>query len=212
MSINAAATIFSQPNIFKKNDQITLTSITTINCSTSLNNRKEWKIYKINDLSGQMEMEVLLETNPTLFYAELVLQPQTLSYGVYLCIFSVTMLDSNLTSSAQSYIKIIPSGLVLSSLKASRPMYGGILEISRGQNQTIQFDPFLFTYDIDGDAIITSLVFKYTCQIIDSNLAHGYPQWPSTNQTIYLDDLKFNSSLSQFNTCFNSTSMRQYSK
>ena len=208
MSIISAAKIFSQPNIFKKNDLIALTSITIIDCSTSLNNRKEWKIYKLNDVTGQMEMEVLLETNPTLFYAELVLQPQALSYGVYLCIFSVKMLDLNLTTTAQSYIKIIPSGLVISSLKASRPMYGGIIEINRGQNQAIQFDPFLFTYDIDDDAVITSLVFKYTCQIIDSNLAQGYPQWPNTNQTIYLDDLQFNSSLSQFNTCFNSTSMK----
>jgi hypothetical protein len=84
-------------------------------------------------------------------------------------------------------------------------MYGGTIEITRGQNQTIQFNPYLFTYDIDNEAVITSLTFKYACQLIDANIPKGYPLQPVTNKTIYLDDFKSNLSLSQLNSCFNST-------
>ena len=152
-----------------------------------------------------METQLTIKNNPTINYAELVLQPKTLAYGLYKIIYTVTMLtNKNLTCSVYSYIKIIPSGLILSSLKLSQPVYGGTIEIIRGQNQTIQFDPYLFTYDIDGVASIASLIFKYSCQIIQSNLPQGYPQIPGTNQTINLDDFKLNSSLSVLNTCFNS--------
>ena len=110
------------------------------------------------------------------------------------------MIYLNKTFQIDTFIKIVPSGLVLSSLKTSNGMYGGLIEISRGQNQTIEFNPFLNTYDIVGVAVITSLMFKYSCQIIDSNIQQGYPTLPGTNQTINLDDYNIS------NKCFNSTS------
>ena len=205
MSIISPAILYTQPNIFKQSDLIYVPSITKINCTVSLENLKEWTIYSVNELTGQIETQMIIQNNPTINYAELVLQPKTLAYGLYKIIYTVTMLtNKNLTCSVYSYIKIIPSGLILSSLKASQPVYGGTIEIIRGQNQTIQFDPFLFTYDIDAVASITSLTFKYSCQIIQSNSPQGYPQIPGTNQTINLDDFKLNSSLSVLNTCFNS--------
>jgi hypothetical protein len=106
---------------------------------------------------------------------------------------------------AITYIRIIPSGLVLSTPRLSQPMYGGTIEITRGQNQQIKFNPYLFTYDIDSVAVITSLTFKYSCQLIESNIPQGYPLQPETNKTIYLDEFKSSAQLSKLNTCFNST-------
>ena len=149
---------------------------------------------------------VVLKSNPTINYAELVLQPQTLSYGLYRLNYRVTMLyNVSLTSQIDTFIKIIPSGLVLSTLKLSQPMYGGTIEITRGTNQSIQFDPFLFTYDIDSIADITSLTFKYSCQKIDSGLESGYPKISGTNKIINLDEIKLNSSLKIYDKCFNTT-------
>jgi hypothetical protein len=105
-----------------------------------------------------------------------------------------------------TFVQIIPSGLVLSTLRLSQPMYGGRIEITRGLNQKIEFNPFLFTYDIDALAVITSLTFKYACQIIDSNIPSGYPQLPGNNQMVYLDDIKQNSSLKNLDRCFNLSS------
>jgi hypothetical protein len=173
-------------------------SETTVNCSLSLTNEKLWTIY------GQNEEQIVLKNNPTINYAELILQPQTLAYGFYRVIYTLTMINTNFTDSSETFIQIIPSGLVLSSLKSSQPIYGGTVQITRGQNQSIHFNPYLFTYDIDNVAVITSLSFKYACQIIDSNKAQGYPL-NGLNQTINLDDFKSNAALSNFNTCFKMT-------
>jgi hypothetical protein len=201
-------TLFNRPKMFKQNDLIQLISITNINCPISLSNSKEWTINAVNELTGQIEKQVFIKNNPTINYADLVLQPQTLSYGVYKCVYTVTMLcNANFTSSVETFIKIVPSGLVLSTLKLSQPMFGGTIEINRGQNQQVQFDPFLFTYDIDNVAVISTLSFRYACQVIDSNIPQGYQQIPGTDQIIYLSDIKSNSSLSTYNTCFNSTSI-----
>jgi len=125
----------------------------------------------VNNITGIDETQIYLKTNPTLTYAELVLQPQTLSYGLHRIVFTVTQILPNstdkLSNSIDTFIEIIPSGLVLSSLKLSKPMYGGTIEITRGSNQAIQFNPYLFSYDIDGVAVITSLKFEYSCQIVN---------------------------------------------
>jgi len=203
-----AATLLS-PQINFKNDLISFVGVTTIRCST-YSNQKEWTVYQVNDQSE--EQQIFIKNNPTINYADLVLQPQTLSYGLYRIVFSVIMTDTIYSSFAFTYIQIKPSGLVLSSLRLSQPMYGGTIEITRGQNQQIQFNPYLFTYDIDGVTVITSLTFKYSCQLIESNIPQGYPLQPGTNQTIHLDEFKSSAQLSQFNSCFNSTGIRFLTK
>jgi hypothetical protein len=125
----------------------------------------------VNGMTGIDETQIYLKTNPTLTYAELVLQPQTLSYGLYRIIFTATQIFSysteKLSNSIDTFIRIVPSGLVISSLRLSKPMFGGTIEITRGSNQAIQFNPYLFTYDIDGVAVITNLKFEYSCQIVN---------------------------------------------
>jgi hypothetical protein len=198
--IDAATLSDTQINL--KTDLITIVGVTKIRCSTNLN-QKEWTIFQV--VNSNDEQQIFIKNNPTINYADLVLQPQTLSYGLYKIFFSVSMTQTIYSSFAFTYIRIIPSGLVLSTLKLSQPMYGGTIEITRGQNQKIQFNPYLFTFDIDNVAVITTLSFKYSCQLIESNIPQGYPLQPGTNQTIYLDEFKSNPSLSKLNTCFNST-------
>ena len=99
----------------------------------------------MDEITGQIVEQAFVVNNPTINYAMLVLQPQTLSHGLYKIIYTVTMENVSFTSSAETFIRITPSGLVLSSQKSSQPMYGGTIEITRGQNQKIQFDPYIFT-------------------------------------------------------------------
>jgi hypothetical protein len=144
-----------------------------------------------NNMTGMDEKQINLNTNPSFAYAELVLQPQTLSYGLYRIVFTATQILSNstkkLSNSIDTFFEIIPSGLVISSLKLSKPMYGGSIEITRGSNQPISFNPYLFTYDIDGVAVITNLKFEYSCQIVDQAI----------NDTV--------GRVSTLHTCFNGT-------
>jgi hypothetical protein len=152
---------------------------------------KEWSIFMVNSITGIDETQIYLNTNPTMAYAELVLQPQTLSYGFYRIEFKATQIISNstekLSNSIDTFIEIVPSGLVISSLRLSKPMFGGTIEITRGSSQSIQFNPYLFTYDIDGVAVITSLKFEYSCQIVNQ---------ATINATVRANTL---------DTCFNGT-------
>ena len=199
---------FTNPAQYKKSDLIYIVSVTTLNCGSSLTNEKYWSIYKLNSVTGVTDQTVVISDNPTINYAELVLQPNTLAYGMYRFVYTLSMVGMNLTSfrsQIDTFALIIPSGLVISALKSSQPMYGGTIEISRGIDQLIQFDPFLNSYDIDSVAVLTSLTFKYSCQIIDSNVPLGYPQIPGTSQFLNLYDFKTNMSLSSLNSCFNTT-------
>ena len=205
MEIESRTPLYTKPRIQTKSDLFSLSGITTINCNTSLSNQKKWLIYKVDEITGQDLEQITqsLKNNPTIDYAELVIQPQTLTYGLYRFVFTSSMNDMT-SSQIDTFVKIIPSGLVLSTLSLSQPMYGGTIEITRGWNQSIKFNPFLNTYDIDSVAVITSLSFKYSCQIIDSNVEQGYPQMPGTNKTIYLNEFKSNQNLISFLKCFKS--------
>ena len=117
--------------------------------------------------------QIILKNNPTLNNAELILQPQTLAYGLYRFVYTVSMVTSLMieSQSVDTFIEITRTNdcLIISSLKLNRPMFGTTIEITRGFNQEIQFNPYLFTYDIDNVAVITSLSFKYACQIVEAN-------------------------------------------
>jgi hypothetical protein len=199
------------------NEQITLIGLISLSSKSDLNvYKKQWNLYKIvkkiNNQNDQ-EQSILIKNNPTLTNQDLVLQPQTLDYGLYRIYFSVTF-KSNIfnknnnmsTLSIDTYLSIIPSGLVLSTLKLSQPMYGGTIEITRGINQTIDFDPFLFTYDIDSKAVISTLSFKYSCQIVN-DLDGAIGQFNDSNpHMIYLDEIKQQKSGTPIPMpCFNST-------
>lgn len=194
---------FKNASIHIRNEMILIESRTTLNCLESLSNIKQWSIFRLNELTGQNEKEIFIKNNPTFNYANLVLQPQTLYYGLYRVVLRVKILNASSSlifkSDVETFIRIIPSGLVLSTLRQSQPMFGGTIEITRGLHQPIEFDPFFFTFDIDSIAVITSLSFKYSCRIIPQ----VYPQMPGTSQPIYLDIIKQNSSLKALDICFN---------
>jgi hypothetical protein len=181
---------------------IVLLGITKIKCASTLSNEKQWLIYKLNEVTGNVESRIDLINNPTLNYADLVIQPKSLEYGVYKIVYRVIMSNTSFYEQVDTFLKIEPTGLVLSSLRLMRPMYGGVIEVTRGLNQTILFDPYLFTQDLDQVAVISDLKFKYSCQLVDSNGVQsgvggsGYAQ-------IYLSDLKLNASLKPFDKCFN---------
>ena len=210
MDIVSRCPLYTQPAVQKISTLFSLIGTAAINCNSSLSNQKQWFIFSVDPVTGLDQQQITLSTNPTLNYAELVLQPQSFSTGLFRFVYTLTMVNTDstlLTSQVDSFVKIIPSGLVLSTLSLSQPMYGGTIEISRGHMQSIAFNPFLFSFDIDQLAVITTLTFKYSCQLIDSNIEQGYPRMAITNQSIYLDQIKQNpASLQTYDKCFNSSS------
>ena len=184
--------------IRKRFELIVIKGIIIITCNSTLLNERQWYIYKLNEAKGgHDESQINLINNPTVNYADLVIQPNSLDYGLYRCVFSVKMLNTSLETQIETFLKIEHTGLVISSLRQKQPMFGGMIEITRGSNQTITFDPFLYSYDLDQLAVIYTLKFRYKCQLIESNIQQGYSEF-------YLDEFKSNSSLKPFDKCFNS--------
>jgi hypothetical protein len=202
---------FSQPAYVKRSELIKLTSLTKINCPI-LNNNKLWSVYKANENTGVDEKPVILINNPTIYYADLVIQPKTLAYGLYRCVLNVFLMNtknhtSQVSSQIDTYIRIVSSQIVISSLKLSQPMFGGTIEITRSLNETIEFDPYIHSYDIDELVVISTLSFKYACQMMDSNdaMLNDYPTLAGSDSFVHLDEIKANESLKSLDNCFIST-------
>jgi hypothetical protein len=197
--LNIVARTFSykSPQIFKKSDLINLIGLTQINCISTLSNTKEWSIFLVSNNTGRDMTQILLKNNPTINYAELIVQPHTLAYGLYRFVFTVSMSSASVMAreSIDTFVEIqrTSDSLVISSLKLSRPMFGATIEITRGFNQVIQFNPYLFTYDVDNVCDVMQLTFDYSCQMVNA-----------TNQTSTLNkmtniDSCFDSPLSKIN-------------
>ena len=173
LGVNQRAGLFYVPRVYKRNSLISIVGTVSLRCNLSLANAKLWRIYKMNATTGQIEQQMSLKDNPTENYAELVLQPKTLEYGVYKVVFEVTMSSTRsmmFTDRIDTHVKIVPSGLVISSLRSSLASGGGTLEITRGSNQAIEFNPFLNSYDLDGQGTVFDLKFKYYCQVIENGV------------------------------------------
>jgi hypothetical protein len=72
-----------------RTDMIILSGTTELNCTSGLANQKQWYLYKVNDQTGALGAQISLSSNPTVNYAQLVIQPSTLSFGLYSAIYQV---------------------------------------------------------------------------------------------------------------------------
>ena len=216
LAIENGAPLFYKPVEFKRNELISFVGIVTINCNTSLENTKKWTIFEIDPVTDQSLKEITLPLNPTVDYAELVIQPNTLKYGLYKIVFRVIMGSVKplvFEDQIETFAKIVPSGVIVSALKLSQLSVSGTLEINKGTSQDIEFDPFLSSYDIDGLADMLHLQYKYYCQVVDSGVARGFPLL-SVDNKIDLAMLKSDASLTLANNankmCFESSGCNSY--
>jgi hypothetical protein len=185
LDIKNRASVFYNPIVFKRNDMFSIVSIIDINCNMSLKNIKQWSVFRMNETTGtpismlNINQYEYPELFLTMYYADLVVRPNNLGYGLYKFVLTVTILDTNnmfFSSQIDTFIRIVPSGLIISALSSSIMTGGGTIIITRGFTQEIDFNPILNSYDLDSLATIVNLNFKYYCQIIDAGIERGYPE------------------------------------
>ena len=145
----------------------------------------------------------MLDTNKTISLGEilkktstvLVIQKNTLAYGVYEFKFVVAISFANgtrLSNSANTYIRIVPSGLGVFALP------NGISSIVIGSQQSFTLNPAAYSIDIDN--VISPAFLKYTFYCRTRSMA--------TNQLasgIYMDLLEYENSqlpMASNQTCF----------
>ena len=173
-----------------------------MNQSSSLSNQKIWSVFAVDRSTGVALYEVDLGTNPSKYCAELVLEPNTLSYGLFKLVFGVKLADMSTPIESFTYVEIVPSGLVLSAFE------NAVNEITFGLNQTIELRPVLYSIDLDALVEMSKLRFYFYCRTVDSaNLLNPFP----TSSGVLADLFGIKSgaisvALSNINACFDSAS------
>ena len=203
LSIIQQSVLYYEPSVFKRSDMISIVSNTQIRCSLSLLNIKKWRIFSIDSSSSQINSEVNLINNPTVNFAELVIQENTLDYGTYKVVYQVQMVGQNqdlnaFQSLTEHFIKIVPSGLVINAFK------DGEFEIRRGINQTIELNPGLYSNDLDSIVDFKLMKFHFFCSIMENGFIISEP-FSSLLQMVDLATFKANKA-SILESCFNDTS------
>lgn len=117
--VKRAANFFT-PTQIKKTDMIVVDSTTVLSCSGNLNHVKRWTIYEIDPVTVEVIRLVELIDNPTQDYGQLVIQPGTLEYGLYKFVFSATMDVDIYRSELEHFVKIVPTGIVIFSMKGGK--------------------------------------------------------------------------------------------
>jgi len=192
------------PQVILRSKLISLNTACYFMCNLSYTITYRWKLTYINSTSNK---DIDLSSNPTWQSTILVIQANTLVYGLYSFNFQTNVsISSNnvlLTNNITTYVQIVSTGLAVYGLQ------NGINGLSIGTQQTLNLNPALYSFDMDNLIQPSSLQFKFFCYTITagSNIA------VNTSQSIDLLTYKNNSQL-QINrntTCFSSSGNLFYS-
>jgi len=144
------------PNQILRSKMFSISTTTYFPCNLSYTQAHLWTLNKIN--SGVMQLKDL-SANPTFASSEIVIESNTLEYGLYEFTIQVEIkvLSSVLKSKVSTFVQIIPTGLVVFGLE------NGKQSISIGFLQTLVLNPIKFSFDFDNTASISNLTFKFYC-------------------------------------------------
>jgi hypothetical protein len=159
VTIPLNSTIGTNPIKYKMSESISVTTLSKVNCSGILKTKKTWEIYSavINatnlyeDLTLVSIADVAPETSGN---AELIIPPRGLNYGVYKLRFFSRMWDDSFEDpmwtrllpferDAITFIEVVPSELVAKMIE------GAASFVTRGKGQSMQLDPYLYSFDPD---------------------------------------------------------------
>jgi hypothetical protein len=167
LSIKAQSSVFYQPVVYNRSQMIIISTVTLLSCS-DLSNVKNWLLFRIDPLTGLIQNQIQLFDNPTIYYSELVIKPNTLDYGLYRVIYRVNMSGEPgfdvFVAEVDTYLKIQPSGIII------RAMSDNSVEITRGFAQSIELNPTLHSYDLDDYLHFSQLKFKFDCVVIEDGI------------------------------------------
>ena len=177
------------PAIYKRSQLISSTGLTR--CVDNLPHNKKWTMK-----SSSTGQEIDLTDNPTSDKNELVIQPNTLPYGLYMITYGIySKGDNSLLSQQSTFVKVIETGIAVYGLEY------GTSNLKLGYAQIIVFEPNKFTFDFDYIADVSSLDYKYFCAKLEQN---DNSSTSSINFGSELKEAKSNN-VPLSSTCFDST-------
>jgi len=155
--------IHSQQNplVIYRSKQLTLNTATLFSCNLTKVTQYEWFLF-LND-----SLVNTINNNPTIYSSTLVLQSNTLDYGVYEFKFIVKITMTNdgsvFSNDISTYVQVIPTGLVVNALQ------NGLQSMLIGSNQTLTFNPAMYSFDMDNFISPQLLEFKFFCQKVNTS-------------------------------------------
>ena len=193
------------PQLIYRSELFSLETTTYFACNLTYTQTNAWLLTQID---GSSAISIDLSSNPTWKTPELVIQGNTLAYGLYEFTYQVVTsisdltLQTSYTTNVATFIQIIPTGLVVSATKS------GVSSILLGAQQSFDLNPSLYSVDLDGLVQPSTLSFKFYCQTVNMNASSSQYSSQYSGQ-IDLFEYKLNSALqlTSNKTCFASTSM-----
>jgi hypothetical protein len=192
----------SSPQIIFRSKLFMLNTATYFSCNTSYTMTYKWSANLI--VSSTIVTKIDLYANPTWQSTSLVIQANTLAYGLYAFKFQTnvtipkTISNIFLTNNIATYVQITPTGLAVYGLE------NGVLGLLIGSQQSFSLKPALYSLDLDLLIKPSSLQYKFYCFTI----SQGSNTIVNATQSVDLFSYK-NNSLFQMNsnsTCFSSNS------
>ncbi len=185
------------PNLVYRSSLFSLSTLTIFSCNSTFTQTNDWKLSRI-DVSKTID----ITANPTSITPELVVQANSLEYGLYKFTFQVNVqtVDNFLTNSISTFIQIIPTGLAVFAVQ------NGISSLLIGSRQNLILKPDVFSVDLDYLISPNSLQYKIFCSTINTTLSSTVNNVKNIDLLTY----KSNSSLKMASneTCFASNSIK----
>ena len=150
---------FTQNSPFEvfRSKMFSLKTLTYFACDAQYTLTHTWKSIKL-DTNETLDLTIY----STYQSAELVIWKNTLEYGLYKFEFEVniSIMNNNstfLTSRADTFVKIIPTGLEINVVQ------DGLSSVLIGSQQTLTLDPTKYSIDLDNLIDLTALTFRFYC-------------------------------------------------
>ena len=141
----------SFPLQFRRDQDFFLSSTIEVNCNVSRTITIKWTI-KNCSTSTCLSSFPLDSTVISVTFADFYLPARTLPFGLYQLTLTVTLnVSSSPTSSKSAYVRITPSGITANLVPLGTSM------ITSGSKQDLQFNPGLYSVDLNEDQFNASV-------------------------------------------------------
>ncbi|CAF0899284.1 unnamed protein product, partial [Brachionus calyciflorus] len=211
MLLNISADFMSElyPKDINRNQEIKITAIINENCIHKYTITFQWKILKLTSNGNYSEIQSPLNLN--LETLNLKIPKDTLFYGIYKLRLEANLtvdtgyiknINNSILSQIDANVRILPSGIDIFSLE------NYLDSIKIGQNQSLEFQPALYSYDYDQIAKFDSVKFNFYCFLRNKseNLTFlEINKFPLTH-----DLYSYSSRLTLSNECFTETILNYY--
>lgn len=162
------------PTRIPRSRAFAIVSDLTFDCPVNFIVSKKWSIDKLNS-AGSIIGTVSIANNPSSTSSQLVIQANTLEYGIYAITISATLHTSSdsLKSWLKAYVEIVPTGFAVLSLANM------VQEVALVTSQSISLEPKIYSYDLDKKVQSNELSFSFYCRRVIAGVYESYPSYPN---------------------------------